>query len=186
MKSTILCALLSLFIFNSANAADFRKSNWGATTKQIIKAEGKKPNMDSKGAIYYKTTLNGIEAGAIYILRNNRLTQGIYMLKADGVDGLKLLREYKDIDKLLEKKYGKAERLDNWARTKYQGSPSKYGTELRLGYLTKNTIFRTEKNTIFHTIAKDRGKIKHQIIYESSKRIEAEKKKTETRTLNAL
>jgi len=186
MKPTILCTLLTLFIFNTVNAADFRKLNWGATTQQIIEAEGKKPDFKEKGVVFFRVSLNGIDGGAIYKLENNKLKQGIYMLKADGTDGLRMLDQYETLDKLLEKKYGKASRQDRWVRTKYKSSPEKHGTELRLGYLIKNTTFKTERNIIFHTMGKGGGKIKHELIYESRKGIEDAKKKSEAQALDAL
>ena len=95
--------MIVLNMFGMADAAqtDFRNIRWGMTKIEVMASESGTPESFTGPELTYRTTMLGKEIYLIYEFIDNKLIHAIYVF----ID--QTGSEYEEVEKILERKYGK-------------------------------------------------------------------------------
>jgi len=191
MKKRLLF-LLTLLIFSTTTlAGDFRTSNWGDSIEQVKKMEDASIiGFDEKNStLGYKTTISTVDMNIMYIFTDNKLHQGAYQNTSSHMNGKKYIDDYKRINKLLTKKYGKPHsQEERWTGDplSLKKDPSEWHLAISMGNLSMFTRWKTDNSITTNMVAGDNLKIQHFVNY-MDKSFERESDKLEEeKDLNQL
>jgi len=170
---------------------DFRQAAWGMTASQVRAAESQAPASvaDKDGAAllrYDAVTFQGLMAQVVYILTRDRLVRAKYVFSADHDDANDFIGDFKAIEPLLTKQFGKpAESRAIWEDDSTQLEPKSYldqdraspanilasdplvGLAVSLGHLRLYTLWIGPRTRILHALSGENHRITHQIEYRS-------------------
>ena len=177
LKSILKVCLLFLILypvgaiaeeFTKDKGFDFRKTKWGMSQEEVLKAEGIPAKKISKEIIFFKTALSKRNAEIEYHFSNGKLEKASYVIYEGYYAPQKHRNDYLMFDEILEKKYGKPSFHNNkWSGGESFKNDIDDATAIYFGYLTLETKWDVGKNSIGHIMHKagSDGGIFHSISY---------------------
>lgn len=127
---------------------DFREGNWGDSAETIKEREEAELLEDSEEGLAYNTQVLGMNMIGCYLLDNNKLYQGIYILQDYYQDENEYIETYHKLQDGLKEKYGEPKSDDMiWNNVIYdKDEPEKYGMAVVMGELQYASMWYTADN----------------------------------------
>ena len=147
---------------------DFRKTKWGMTQEEVIKAEGVSPFDSSELNLVFKTVLANKNALVEYFFSNGKLSHARFFINQGYYDPSRHHKDYVMIDALLEKKYGKSKEIKKeWSGTENIRKEFDDPMAIYFGYLSITSGWDLGATSISHTLKKagTDGGIHHSILF---------------------
>ena len=144
---------------------DFRKTDWGMTKDEVIKAEGDNYSVDGDN-IYYLGTVDNKECFIIYMFKDGLLNSAVYAfihLRSNQND---YIDDYNVLKALLNKKYGEPN-FDNinWKDSSYEDNQDKYGMAVGKGHLEYKCSWNNDRTLIILGLTGEDDKINLVVVY---------------------
>lgn len=182
----IICAIFTL----QAVAADkysFRKTTWGMTQQQVLKAETLEPVSQNASTLIFKDELAGLKTIVTYQFINDQLVTAIYKIDKETMSNHKYIGDFYALRKLLVKKYGPPP-LDDlfWNDTTYIDQKDEYGTAVAVGHLIYISRWQTSDTNVHLSLMGDNHEITLDIKYQSLKHLPLIRKHKEKKALGKL
>ena len=155
-------------VISTKDNAAFRKAIWGSSKEDIKKLETNEIAHESDDAIFYKTSIWGLDCSAIYIFADNKLVRGRYYFTPDHTNKTDFIDDFKKMKSLLTEKYG--DPIDDqqiWKNDLYKDDPDNWGMAVATGEMYCFANWETESTDISIQLWGDNFEIKHIIDYTS-------------------
>ncbi|MFC1607221.1 hypothetical protein ACFL47_04550 [Candidatus Latescibacterota bacterium] len=148
---------------------DFRKTRWGMTREDVMKAEG--PADDTvavSDSLIYTRQLLGKDVRLTYMFTNSTLVGSSYLFLTVHEKNTDYMTVYEEISEALKKKYGYP-RENNiiWHNDYFKEDPDSYGIALGIGHLAFSSRWESVKTKVLSTLEGENGEIRHMIEYRS-------------------
>lgn len=170
-KNKICTVIFTLFLIGtgSINAqADFRNSNWGATSAQVKASESHKLISENLVRISYDCELADIKGKLVYsFTHSNKLLRTKYLLTPEYTNTNYYIRDYKMFEELLLQKYGKMQGQTASSLSGPVLKESDWPVQLASGNLRIETKWGNSKTNILLTLSNIGGNPVIQIDYMS-------------------
>lgn len=179
-------AILLLISF-SLHAADFRGSDWGDSKESVKEEESGALALEEDDTLAYEGSISGIDVYIYYTFNDGRLVQGAYANRESHMNNNEYIDEYKQLKKLLEKKYGEPGDDDVvWRNELYKDDPSGWGTAVSIGHLIYRAEWNTDRSEIITALRGDNFNVTHGVIYSEKATEEEREKEAKEKALEQL
>jgi len=171
----------------SITNGDFRGFSWGDSIEYVKQNEVLSLYEKSEDSLIYKSTLSGISMVVGYIFVDGKLFRTAYISNEKYFNQNKFVNDYKEIDQLLDKKYGSPTyRKITWLQDLYEGDLDHLGTAVSIGHLVYRSEWVDGNTQIVSSLTGDNFEIKHAVIYSDRLSIDANSKKNENEAIELL
>lgn len=127
---------------------DFRNSKWSDSKEMVKSSESTKPAFEQDDALIYDVTLNNDKFEVFLYFNNDRLYQGVYLLREKYVNENNFYSKYKEIKTILTSRYGEPKKvIKHRSRDLYNGA-NEIGMAIKTGEYTEYTLWETKTSTI--------------------------------------
>jgi hypothetical protein len=156
---------------------DFRKTKWGMSKSQVLKAEKNKPECDDcvklptgKSLLGYPSKVLNKDVLISYFFINNQLTNAQYQLNEEHSNKNDYINDYQNFKEVLLKKYGKPI-MDEilWRDDLYKDKPQDWGSAVSIGHLRYLCVWKTPTTRIGLSLSGDNYEVSCAITYTSLK-----------------
>ncbi|TYB31291.1 MAG: hypothetical protein FXF47_04990 [Candidatus Mcinerneyibacterium aminivorans] len=170
MKKYLLIFVVLIFVVGlSAEDYDFRNVNWGMSKTEVKRREDAKLFQDKSTSLAYKTQLKNHDALLVYNFWNNKLAGSAYSIIDNYLNKNNYIEDYKELKRLLEKKYGNPSYEDIiWKNDLYKDDPSHYGMAISVGHLIYTSRWKTNSEKIVIILDGENYKVSLMIAYYSN------------------
>jgi len=183
IASLLLCVNVSV----SAQADEFRKSNWGDSLSQVKQAEKASLVKEEDNGLMYKAAVANLDAVIFYGFLDGKLVSGGYQFIEVHSNKNAYIDDFEKLKGLLTKKYGQPS-LDKvvWKNDLYKDNPQEYGTALSLDHLAYLADWKTASTEVNLMLTGENFKISHVLFYKSLVHEKAVQEKNEQKALSDL
>ena len=155
-------------VFSENKSFDFRKTKWGMSKKEVLKAEGILPKDSSEASLVFESVLANKNTLLEYFFSNGVLARAIYFINQGYYDPARHYQDFLLLNKLLKKKYGKSKDFKKiWSGTKSLRKEFDEPQAVYFGYLVLTTDWEIKRTLITHILKKSgsEGGMYHAIIF---------------------
>jgi hypothetical protein len=180
-------ALLLLFVAGPLFADDVRGHNWGDSLAVVKKSETAKFIDQDATHLLFTDTVGGISVNILYTFLDGRLVRAGYRNADTHTNKNDFIQDYRKLNELLTKKYGKPE-VDKtvWRNELYKDDPSNFGMAISAGHLFYSAQWNLERTIILSVISGDKFKITHTVDYQEVASKKEQQQKQEQQELNKM
>ena len=172
MKKFIYLVLLVPFISFSQN--DFRKMNWGESSK-ILKEKYSETSfqrdaLDEDTIVFSHTeTVSGIDTRVVYYFSSDKFYGGMYLFEYNSYSrqDTDYLKDYLNVSARLNKKYD-MNREDIWINDTYKKRPNDLAFALSMSHVTLIQIGTNNDTLIEHSLERTENEYIHKLSYSSA------------------
>lgn len=151
----------------SLNAADFRSVNWGMSRQMVQKTETGKLLGEVEGDLIYQIKLGDQDVYIAYGFEDEKLVRARYEFSEHYRESQKYMEAFEALQAQLVRKYGQP--LSTLVRCNdpfYMDNPSRWGTGVVVGKLSREANWRQPLVNIRHTMrALPGGLVGHAVEY---------------------
>jgi len=166
----------------------FRNSCWGDNIDEVKNNESVEEyetNMDD--VLAYKSEIANKDVLIVYVFVNNKLVRAKYIFVEKHSNRNDYISDYKELDRLLNKKYGIPEDSDViWKNDLYQDDYSDWGLAISIGHLVYYSEYFDNGTKIYHVVKGENYEISHVIEYTSLEFENLEQEKKESKAIDEL
>ena len=168
-KYIIIISFLLIFtsIGYTENNYDFRNTNWGMTSQEVIDSEPLKLIANQDNQLFYITSILTRECYLFYNFQNNdKLSSAGYFFQIKHTNFNSYIDDYFEVQDAIVSKYG--EPLENnriWTNDLFKDNEQFWGTAISMGYLQYKSTWETEKTKIILKLYGDNYEIHLGLIY---------------------
>ena len=164
----IVFVLIVVAGHTSAQAPDFRNVRWGMSVEAVKAAETSKLSQDSPRKLVYDCTLADNETKLFYVFSaSNKLARTKYFVTPDYINMIFYIRDFKLIQELMIKKYGKPVSISPRAISKSAIPEEEWAAFLAAGELQVEVVWSLPTMDVQLTLSKVGEKPAIQIDYMS-------------------
>jgi len=168
MRDIITVLILLAFLLTSAQAADFRRTNWGMSPEEVIASEGSPPGFTDEDTVMYEDEIGHFTCNVFFKFLSGKLASAGYVILDSHSSDLAYIDDFDAIDEMLREKYGAPIRSDrHWKEDFLKDMPDQWGFAVSAGFLTYDDLWETEYTNIGHLLSGDNYEINHFIFYSS-------------------
>ena len=172
MKKFIYLVLLVPFISFSQN--DFRKMNWGESSK-ILKEKYSETSfqrdvLDEDRTVFFHTeTVSGIDTKVFYVFTSDKFYKGMYLFEYNSYSrqNTDYLKDYLNVSERLNKKYDMNSE-DVWINDSYKKQPNDLAHALAMSNVTLIQIGTNNDTLIEHSLERTENEFIHKLSYSSA------------------
>jgi hypothetical protein len=147
---------------------DFRKVKWGMSIDQVMASESLEVIVKKPEFLGYQTLIAGKKTLLIYFFIQNKLFKARYAIREKHSNKNDYIADYKELHKILTKKYGKPLKDDTYWRNKlFKNNFSDWGMAVSVGHLVFLSEWGTDETRIQSLLKGDNHKINLVIEYNS-------------------
>lgn len=153
---------------------NFRSVKWGASMKDIIKAEGAEPQNKSKSSdgldvVGYQGKAGNLDCLYAYYFAEDQLVRGRYIFITPHSGKNLYIDDFRTVSASLTEKYG-SPITDQaiWKENLYKNDPSEWGMAVAVGHLILDATWYDNFTNILHRLSGDNFKFTHIVQYESA------------------
>lgn len=134
---------------NAAEVSGFRGVDWGSGAETIRQTDAAEllgeDDREPLHILLYEDTLLDLDVNVGYILVDDKLVRGKYIVTEQHVDDAKYLGHFQRLFTALSKKYGEPHQNETvWSNDLFRDDPSRYGMAVSMGHLTKYALWKTD------------------------------------------
>lgn len=177
-----LAVCLCVLLINSSHPSaeedfTFRKTRWGMSLGEVKASEPLEPAQSTGDMLGYKTKVLQKNVLLAYIFADQKLVRAKYVLVERHSNKTDFIQDYKDFQRILTEKYGKAKRDDLiWKDDLYKSDRSHWGMAVATGRLTYFSMWETPDSEIVCALYGDNFDITCGVEYVSKNLHQIEKK----------
>lgn len=156
--------------FAAEEKFDFRKTRWGMTKEEIMKAEITNPVFDEKNAVAFSDKVADINVYVFYIFVDNVLVSASYLTNNIHSNTLEYISDYDKLFKILKEKYGEPVKDKTvWRNDLFRNDPQSWGTAVAAGHLAKSAEWDLNDTKVILGLTGDNYKIIFGVLYQGKK-----------------
>ena len=173
VAATVCCLLVTAYCFfpTHAFAGDFtfRKTTWGMSKEEVIKAEQLELNSQNDGVLFYESKITDKDVVIVYFFVDDKLVRSRIGLNEKHSNKNNFINDFNDFKKLLIKKYGKPT-LDthHWRDDLYKGDKQNEGLAISMGHMAYIATWATPSTNIGLLLSGENFSIRCFIEYTSN------------------
>lgn len=169
-KKVFFITLVIVFCTSLCLASDFRDAQWGMSKEQVFLLEKTRPIYSNNESLTYRGKLANIQVHIIYNFSDDKLSNGFYKFVSNYSNNNVYLKDYKDINNLLDLKYGNPDiRKELWINELYKEKLGYHGNAISLGHLMLESKWTNDTTIIVHNLSGKNNLISHSINYFNKK-----------------
>ncbi len=116
---------------------NYRESKWFDSKEAVKSTQNNEPIIEREDALAYQVKLNNDDFSAFYYFNNDRLYQGVYLLKEDYVNENNFYAKYQEVKKILTGKYGEPKKVTKHRnKSLFDGVNLVKKSEYKLSYMS--------------------------------------------------
>lgn len=166
IKKVFFFTLVIIFYKSLCIAADFRDTQWGMSKEQVLSIEKTRPLYYNNESLTFRGKLANIQVHIIYKFSDDKLNSGVYQFVQNYSNNNVYLKDYKNINDLLDLKYGDPDtRKEVWNNVLYKEKLGYYGNAISLGHLALESKWENDTTIIVHNLSGNNNLISHSINY---------------------
>jgi hypothetical protein len=160
----------------------FRKTTWGMSKQEVKNSESFKPAREENLFLTYKSRVLDKDVFIVFIFAEGKLVRAKYILAEEHANKNNHIRDYKDLKKILTKKYGKSTNEDIiWSNDLYHDDYSEWGVAVSLGHLAYFSNWETNSTIVTCYLLGENYRVQCGVEYRSKtframKEVQGEKK----------
>lgn len=147
---------------------DFRKARWGMSPAEIESVEGEPEATLPEGRrllLSYQKRVGSLDVLCTHIFSDGRLEAGAYTFMEKHSNENLHIKDFNQIENILQKKYGYKEIETNWKNNKFRNNPNQHGFAVAMGHLEYKTFRINGHTVIAHNLSGDNYQVSHQLLY---------------------
>ena len=185
MKKFIYLVLLVPFISFSQN--DFRKMNWGESSK-ILKEKYSETSfqrdvLDEDRTVFFHTeTVSGIDTRVLYYFTGDKFYGGMYLFEYNSYSrqDTDYLKDYINVSERLNKKYD-MNREDIWINDTWKDKPNELPYAIAMSHVSLEEIGTNDDTKIRHSLERTEMEYIHTLSYSSATMIKKIEESTDNK-----
>lgn len=166
VKKHFFITLVIIFCTSLCVASDFRDTQWGMSKEQVLSIEKTRPIYSNNESLTYRGKLANIQVHIIYKFLDDKLNAGIYQFVQNYSNNNVYLKDYKNINNLLDLKYGNPDTVNEvWNNELYKEKLGYHGNAVSLGHLVLESKWTNDTTIIIHNLSGNNNLITHSVNY---------------------
>lgn len=146
----------------------FRKTRWGMSRKQVIAAEGRKPDTQQDDWIAYNENVADFDCYLFYTFAQDKLALALYHFVQTHSNKNQYLSDFAKIKQILMDVYGEpVDDKENWSQSLYKNDPEHWGLAVSIGHLSRYVSFENDDTDIMLALTGDNFEVRLDIHYAS-------------------